>query len=207
LDQYNGRFTVTPEFPNGVYAYFATIASDGSPAYPYLVGRQYYGTVNSGKVSTTTGDGAVSVVFDVSTNTAPAVSGPASVSVAHTNTLIFTGSNLISVTDVDAAASETLALAVGSGTLNLTLTSGLASGVSIIGGANGSSSLTLSGGLSQLNAAMATLSYAAPISGTSSILTVQANDGSASNNLSNTLGTTITLTNLAPTVSGPTSAA
>jgi uncharacterized protein (TIGR03437 family) len=44
LDQYNGRFTVTPDFPNGTYAYFATIDDDGSPAFPFIMGMQYYGT-------------------------------------------------------------------------------------------------------------------------------------------------------------------
>lgn len=42
LDQYNGRFTKTPEFPDGVYAYFVTINSDGSPAFPYIVGPSFY---------------------------------------------------------------------------------------------------------------------------------------------------------------------
>lgn len=41
LDQYNGRFTVTPEFPNGTYAYFTTIEADGTPAFPYIIGMQY----------------------------------------------------------------------------------------------------------------------------------------------------------------------
>ena len=45
LDQYNGRFTVTPEFPSGVYAYFVTIDADGQPAFPYILSRQYYGAV------------------------------------------------------------------------------------------------------------------------------------------------------------------
>ena len=44
LDQYNGRMAVTPEFPNGAYAYFVTINDDGSPAFPYTIGIQYYGT-------------------------------------------------------------------------------------------------------------------------------------------------------------------
>jgi hypothetical protein len=42
LDQYNGRFTKTPEFPDGVYAYFVTINSDGTPAFPYIVGPSFY---------------------------------------------------------------------------------------------------------------------------------------------------------------------
>ena len=46
LDQYNGRFCVTPEFPNGTYAYFTTQASDGTPIYPYIIGRAYYGSTN-----------------------------------------------------------------------------------------------------------------------------------------------------------------
>ncbi len=45
LDQYNGRFTVTPEFPTGTYAYYTTINDDGSPAFPYILGMQYYGNV------------------------------------------------------------------------------------------------------------------------------------------------------------------
>ena len=44
LDHYNGRMTVTPEYPNGTYAYFVTINDDGSPAFPYTIGIQYYGT-------------------------------------------------------------------------------------------------------------------------------------------------------------------
>lgn len=45
LDQYNGRFTVTPEYPLGTYAYFATIDEAGESAYPYLIGPGYYGVV------------------------------------------------------------------------------------------------------------------------------------------------------------------
>ena len=45
LDQYNGRFCVTPEFPNGVYAYFATsIVDDGGNivgSFPYFIGDRY----------------------------------------------------------------------------------------------------------------------------------------------------------------------
>jgi hypothetical protein len=43
LDEYNGRFCVTPEFPAGTYAYFVAINADGSPKYPYNIGRSYYG--------------------------------------------------------------------------------------------------------------------------------------------------------------------
>ena len=48
LDQYNGAFIYTPQFPNGTYAYFATTdATNTNAAYPYLLGPQYYGTPSS----------------------------------------------------------------------------------------------------------------------------------------------------------------
>ena len=42
VDRNNGRFCVTPEYPNGVYAYFATEDVNGDPAYPYLLGDNFY---------------------------------------------------------------------------------------------------------------------------------------------------------------------
>ena len=44
LDLYNGRYCVTPEFPNGTYAYFMTQDSNGKGAYPYMIGPAYYGS-------------------------------------------------------------------------------------------------------------------------------------------------------------------
>jgi len=52
LDENNGRFGVTPEYPNGVYAYFATINSGSvessglfanykKPVFPYIIGPYY----------------------------------------------------------------------------------------------------------------------------------------------------------------------
>jgi hypothetical protein len=52
LDEYNGRLCVTPEFPNGTYAYFVTLDSNGAPTYPYNAGRQFYGTPSGGTVQT-----------------------------------------------------------------------------------------------------------------------------------------------------------
>jgi hypothetical protein len=52
LDEHNGRFGITPEYPNGIYAYFTTI-NDGSPErsglfdrykkpiFPYVIGSSY----------------------------------------------------------------------------------------------------------------------------------------------------------------------
>ncbi|MGI9177408.1 MAG: YHYH protein, partial [Pirellulales bacterium] len=192
LDQFNGRYCKTPDFPNGTYAYFITIDGAGEPAFPYIVKRQIYGTNNgSGKVTSITE--AVTTVFDVSTNKAPVVTGPTSLSVAQRGTLAFTGTSAISVSDVDAAATERVSLSVTSGTLSVNLSTGLAAAATITSGGNSSGSFVLSGGISVLNAALATLVYTAPEAGASATLSVQANDGSATNNLSGILSTAITL--------------
>jgi hypothetical protein len=54
LDQYNGRWCVTPEFPTGTYAYFVAIDSNGAPVFPYDIGRGYYGSPVGGSVSAIT---------------------------------------------------------------------------------------------------------------------------------------------------------
>ena len=49
LDEFNGRYCVTPEFPNGVYAYFSTFIDNGTgpfvnykqPQFPYVIGNFY----------------------------------------------------------------------------------------------------------------------------------------------------------------------
>ncbi len=45
LDEHNGRFCVTPEYPNGTYAYFATIDDDNNSVFPYIIAETYYGEV------------------------------------------------------------------------------------------------------------------------------------------------------------------
>jgi hypothetical protein len=54
LDEHNGRFCVTPEYPNGIYCYFATVDEDWNSAYPYLVGPTYYGNKTAVKVTSIT---------------------------------------------------------------------------------------------------------------------------------------------------------
>ena len=48
LDQYNGRFCKTPEFPNGRYCYFISIdaTEDGNPVFPYVLGPSYNSVVD-----------------------------------------------------------------------------------------------------------------------------------------------------------------
>lgn len=47
LDEHNGRFVVTPEYPKGIYAYFATVDENQNSAYPYFIGPTYYGKVDT----------------------------------------------------------------------------------------------------------------------------------------------------------------
>jgi hypothetical protein len=54
LDKHNGRFCVTPEFPQGTYAYFTTVDQNHNSAYPYAVGPTFYGIRNTTKVTSIT---------------------------------------------------------------------------------------------------------------------------------------------------------
>jgi uncharacterized protein (TIGR03437 family) len=74
LDQYNGRTTVTPEFPNGTYAYFITLDSSGNPAFPYVIAGQYYGAASAGQVQTVTG--TIQDYFENNAYAQPKVSTP-----------------------------------------------------------------------------------------------------------------------------------
>lgn len=51
LDEHNGRFCVTPEYPNGTYAYFCTVDENWNSAYPYAVGPTFYGIYADRKVT------------------------------------------------------------------------------------------------------------------------------------------------------------
>lgn len=52
LDEHNGRFCITPEYPNGTYAYFCTVDANWNSAYPYVVGPTFYGVRVVTKVTT-----------------------------------------------------------------------------------------------------------------------------------------------------------
>ena len=54
LDEHNGRSCVTPEYPTGIYCYFATVDENWNSAYPYLVGPTYYGNKTASKVTSIT---------------------------------------------------------------------------------------------------------------------------------------------------------
>jgi hypothetical protein len=69
LDLYNGRYCVTPEYPLGTYAYFATQDSNNIPTFPYLIGPYFYGSTiidsnNSSLSSLTASAGTFSPAFN-----------------------------------------------------------------------------------------------------------------------------------------------
>jgi hypothetical protein len=50
LNASNVRYCVTPEFPQGTYAYFLTIEPDGTPVFPNMIGRWFFGDPRGGNV-------------------------------------------------------------------------------------------------------------------------------------------------------------
>ena len=52
LDEHNGRICITPEYPAGIYCYFATVNANHSSAYPYVIGLTFYGNKTGAKVTT-----------------------------------------------------------------------------------------------------------------------------------------------------------
>ncbi|HXB42029.1 MAG TPA: YHYH protein [Bacteroidia bacterium] len=54
LDDHNGRFCITPEYPAGTYCYFATVDANWNSYYPYVVGPTFYGVYANRKVTSIT---------------------------------------------------------------------------------------------------------------------------------------------------------
>ncbi len=71
LDEYNSRFAVTPEYPNGTQAYFVTIDAAGVPAFPFVTGLQYFGKLTSSRVSLVP---TTATLFSDANNTPPTFS-------------------------------------------------------------------------------------------------------------------------------------
>lgn len=60
LDEHNGRFCITPEYPQGTYAYFVTLNDMLEATYPYTLGPTYYGVVTPGNTGPQSGHVVVS---------------------------------------------------------------------------------------------------------------------------------------------------
>ncbi|MEP6796245.1 MAG: YHYH protein [Saprospiraceae bacterium] len=59
LDVHNGRFCVTPDYPQGQYCYFVTLDSNLIAEYPYIIGPTYYGTVPAGNTGPMSGHNVI----------------------------------------------------------------------------------------------------------------------------------------------------
>ena len=59
LDEHNGRICVTPEYPNGTYAYFCTVDENHNSAYPYAVGPTFYGVYSNASVNAVPGGATI----------------------------------------------------------------------------------------------------------------------------------------------------
>jgi len=71
LDDRNGRFCITPEYPTGTYAYFVTLDASLLPEFPYTFYKTYYGVVQAGN----TGPGGGHNTISESVTTYTTVSG------------------------------------------------------------------------------------------------------------------------------------
>ncbi len=65
LDEHNGRFCVTPEYPDGTYAYFATVDENWVSAYPYVVGPTFAGVATNRQVTNIDEE---TTIYDASTS-------------------------------------------------------------------------------------------------------------------------------------------
>jgi hypothetical protein len=65
LNQFNMRFTVTPEYPLGTWAYFTTVDAAGNSAYPYVVGEYYGGNVMQDDITHTVSVPTNALVYTV----------------------------------------------------------------------------------------------------------------------------------------------
>jgi hypothetical protein len=74
LDDHNGRFCITPEYPLGIYAYFVTLDSALTPVYPYAIGQTFYGNIIQTDGNMGPNSGFVNITETV-TNYIPSSSG------------------------------------------------------------------------------------------------------------------------------------
>ena len=75
LDQYNGRWCVTPEYPGGIYAYFVTMDTNGTPVFPYMLSKQYFG-IKNGEINTNVPSSGVTNYFSGGPNTQEVMQAP-----------------------------------------------------------------------------------------------------------------------------------
>ena len=78
LNRQNVRYCVTPEYPNGTYAYFVCIDSSGSTVFPDIINQEFYGTPVQGQGTVTSISETVTEYQDVGPAAAITVTATAS---------------------------------------------------------------------------------------------------------------------------------
>ena len=129
LDEHNGRFAVTPEYPSGTYYYVATVDASGQAAYPYAIGPTYYGVIDAANKSQSVTVPSTAVAYDPS---APVNEAPTAVAFENTTStlpedtatdirkkltdIVVTddalGTNSLSLSGTDAASFEIIGLSL-----------------------------------------------------------------------------------------------
>jgi len=89
LNEYNVRYCVTPEFPEGTWAYFTCIEDDGTPLFPYNIGRYYFGTPQGDRVNSIPSE--ATVVFEGGPEAAPKLNNFTTNQANDTITLAWSG--------------------------------------------------------------------------------------------------------------------
>ena len=67
LDEHNGRICITPEYPQGTYAYFTTLGADLIPVFPYVLGTTFYGVTHNNDGNMGPNSGHVTIPAGVTT--------------------------------------------------------------------------------------------------------------------------------------------
>ena len=78
LNKYNARWCVTPEYPNGTWAYFESTLSNGVSCFPYHTGRWFLDNPTGGTTTTATmnADTPLTTYFKGATNLQEVLSAP-----------------------------------------------------------------------------------------------------------------------------------
>jgi hypothetical protein len=166
LDEYNGRYCVTPEYPAGTYAYFLGTNADGSPTYPNIIASKFYGNknfpVNQGPSGGSAGKPKKSV-----TCFTPATSCDISPSATVTNVSCYSGSNgAVDLSATGGAGSYTYEWEHGPTTQDL---SGVAAGTYTVSVSDGQCSVELDVTVTQPSAALALTSSATTVNCTNAL--------------------------------------
>ncbi len=147
---------------------------------------------------------SATVALTVNAISAPTIAAPSSATVSENGSLVFSAGNgnAVSFTDNGAGTkADELTMSVSHGTLNL----GSASGLIVLAGSNGSASFTVKGTVTNLNTALASLTYTPTTNyAGSDSLAILVNDPTDS--LSGSTSVALTVSPLAPTLTAPATA-